>query len=994
MKKEFITLFALLLFSSKFMSSQQAKIDSLNQILLKSTAEDKVKTLNQLAYLYKFSQPESAIETGEKALNLAKQINNLLGIIESNLLLGEIYLSTTEMDKVFSFASKGLELSNQLSNNYQKSRGLLLMSKYYLFIGDAEKSIDYNTKALSIAEKYSYSDLTGSCYSFFGIIYEQLGNYNLAVENYYKSLQIAEENNNQRGTQNSLFNIGQVLILNQKYDEALVYYNKALTLSEILEDDTGILFYYHMLGVWHQKQDQYTQALKMNEIALKLAKKLNDTLGIAILLGNTATLYRDMGEPEKTLSLLFQALELKLSLQKDPSHTYNDIAETYFLIDNPDKALFYANKAIESATQNNNLNQLKYANYLLSHYYLLKKDFENAYNSYVEYTFLKDSIFNIDKSTAIETIRVQYETDKKEQQIQSLNQQHKAEKFRRNALAGFSGFILLIGILLVSSQRSKSRKNRLLYEKGQEVEKTKSRFFANITHEFRTPLTLILGPIEILKTKITSKDALSQLEVMEKNSNRLLDLINQLLDLSKLESGKMKLQTVQEDILMLIRRISGLFESVAEIKKIKLSIKNRLNNTITYIDPDKIEKVFVNLISNALKFTPDRGTISISLEEIKITKKPFPRYIQIKIKDSGKGIPPDDLEHIFNQYYQSNNTQDSEYAGTGIGLALTKELVELHGGTIIVSSEMGVGTEFTVTLLAEAKTVAMDWTNQKKLLHNKSKIYKSQNRPVKKDITVESAPSEKKPLLLLIEDNAEVRDYVKNIVSSHYKIEVAKDGNQGFEKALGLIPDLVISDVMMPGMNGFELCEKMKSDEKTSHIPVILLTARAAVEDKIEGLERKADDYLAKPFVPKELLTRISNLIENRHHMREKFSKEFVFKPGDVEVSSVDDLFLEKLKSNVETNLENEQLGVDDLAGLLNMSRSQLHRKVKALTNLAPNEFIRNYRLVRSMELIKKNAGTTAEIAFNVGFSSPSYFTRCFREHFGFPPTELSKNIS
>lgn len=847
-----------------------------------------------------------------------------------------------------------------------------------------------------------------------------------------EAFELAKQADYSDGEADALLNLGRIQNHHGNYTDAMDYLLRALTIYELTANKLQMAYVHNDLGIIYYSLEQADKLLDQLNMAFALFKEVGNEKGIADITNNIG-IYHDLtGNLDTALIFYKESLDTNLkigasqeaancrlnmaavySLQKknDLARMYIDEANDYFIESDDknaqvvvfiEKASLAANEkdyssAIELSEQGlalareiGSLLRIKNISSDLIEYYTGAGDAANSYKYFKLYDSVNDSIYNENNAGLLAEMETRFKTELKDKEIEALNLSMQQEKFRRNSFAALSILIVIISILLINRKRLEARKNKELYDKGQEVEKTKSRFFANITHEFRTPLTLILGPIEILKTRMISPEAEGHLQVMEKNSNRLLDLINQLLDISKIESGNMKLQTEEIDILMMLKRICGLFESRAERKKINLSIKSELADGIMYLDVDKIEKIFVNLISNALKFTQEEGMITITLVEKTQRDESGLRNIEVRIKDNGTGIPPEDLEHVFKPYFQSSSHSGGEYMGTGIGLSLTKELVELHGGSISVSSTSGNGTEFIISFPSSS----LSTSNQRK--QEVSKDYNRDRETVGEHTSegiVEEADrqktAEQDSLVLLVEDNEEVREYVHNILRTDYRMVASSNGEEGFDKALDLIPDLVISDVMMPLMNGYELCEKLKSDEKTSHIPVILLTAKASVEDRIIGFEQKADDYLAKPFVPKELQVRVSNLIESRHKIREKFSKEFIFKPGELEVKSMDESFLEKLKGEVEKNLDNEQLGVLDIAASMSMSRSQLLRKLKALTNLAPNEFIRNYRLVRARELIINNAGSTAEIAFNVGFSSPSYFTRCFREYFGTPPSEL-----
>lgn len=846
-------------------------------------------------------------------------------------------------------------------------------------------------EALVLAQKIGYKEGEAGALLNKGRLLRQGSDYSDAMEHFLLALRIYEASENRLQIAYVYNDIAFCYYDLDQPEKLVESLNSALVIFEEIEDEKGIADVTNNLGVSNDLLGRFDSAVVYYERSLKMNLKIGAKEEAANCRLNLAAVYTVQEKYEEAIKLIEQARAYYV--ESDNSYAqiivFIELANLSSAKGDFSSAINYAEQAYEAAKTYGSVHKEMNISSHLINYYSKLNDGSNAYKYFKIYDDLKDSIFNENSAKLLTEAETRYETELKEQQIEVLNQTNKQEKFRRNAFAALSALILIVGLLLINRKRNEAMKNRLLYDKGQEVERMKSSFFANMTHEFRTPLTLILGPIELLKEKITSKEERKQLDVMEKNASRLLDLINQLLDLSKLESGKMNLQEEPLDIVLLIKRISGLFESAAEIKKIKLTVESSLENSLCQMDADKIEKVFVNLISNALKYTPVEGSILISI------KNTPSQDIQIQIKDNGQGIQTSDLEHIFDQYFQSDKAADYEYSGTGIGLSLSKELVELHGGSITVSSTMGKGTEFTLIFPHEIYSgapISVNGGSLKQRLNRR--IQTSESVAVSNASADAIKKSDEVPLVLLVEDNQEVRDYVKDVVSADYRIVTAEDGQQGYEKALQLIPDLIISDVMMPGMNGLELCEKLKSDEKTNHIPILLLTARAAVEDRIEGLEHKADAYLAKPFVPKELQVRISNLIENRLKVSEKYSREIVLQPGVVSVESVDDLFLEKLKTFIEKNLDNEMLGVDDLAGELHMSRSQLHRKMKALTNLPPNEFIRSYRLVRAMELIKSNAGSTAEIAFNVGFNSPSYFTRCFREYYGFPPSEARSQHS
>jgi signal transduction histidine kinase/DNA-binding response OmpR family regulator/ligand-binding sensor domain-containing protein len=593
-----------------------------------------------------------------------------------------------------------------------------------------------------------------------------------------------------------------------------------------------------------------------------------------------------------------------------------------------------------------------------------------------------------------------------------------APPWYRTTWAYISYIFIFIGLLITSYQLRLKQfrlKQQMEIDHFQathlaELDQLKSRFFANISHEFRTPLTLILGPIEKFRTKLIDVDSQRSLSMMERNAHQLLRLINQLLDLSKLEAGAMKLQACLGNIVPVIKGVAYSFESSAGLRKIELNISIVEEDIQIYFDKDKVENILTNLLANAFKFTPDGGKIGVQVQFLQPPLSPFSKgdklisplsrgdeggCLRIIVSDTGVGIPADKLPHIFDRFYQVDSSSTRQQGGTGIGLALVKELVEMHHGTISVDSKPGIKTEFTVSIPGGRESFKPDeivkgrFEDEPTSMIEEEKVERT-TTPTESGTV--SGQQSGKPIILVVEDNADVRQYIRENLPDSYQVMEASDGSAGIEKARETIPDLIISDVMMPRQDGYELCRILKNDEKTSHIPIILLTAKAASENKIEGLQTGADDYLIKPFEPKELVVRVSNLIELRRKLRKRFETSVPLRVGEVAVTSMDDVFLKKVLKVVEGNLSDEDFHVDELSNELGMSRVQLYRKIIALTNLSPWEFICYIRLHRAMELLQKGTGTVSEIAYQVGFHDPSYFSKCFHKQFGKSPMEVKKS--
>ncbi|HGY56611.1 MAG TPA: response regulator [Caldithrix abyssi] len=540
----------------------------------------------------------------------------------------------------------------------------------------------------------------------------------------------------------------------------------------------------------------------------------------------------------------------------------------------------------------------------------------------------------------------------------------------------------------------RTQKIREQAEKLKEMDRLKSRFFANITHEFRTPLTLIMGQVEsVLKSGIAEGEQ-AKLKMASRNTRRLQQLINQLLDLSKIEVQSLKLKRAPHELVRFLRGMVFSFESLAKQKMIRLNFYSEPENIILEFDSEKMEEVFENLLFNALKFTPPGGAVSVTIQIAEREKEelnnPAGKWAVIHVKDTGTGIAADKLPHIFDRFYQADSSKTRAYEGTGLGLALVKELVELHQGRVTVKSEPGLGTDFTVLLPLSERQEPIQKADTEDY-QPKGITVLSNGTEQRQELSGERNTEKQTEMVLIIEDNSDMRAYLRQNLESRFRIREAENGKRGLQRAMEIMPDLIISDVMMPEMDGFELVSKLKKDEKTSHIPVILLTARASIDDKIDGIESGADAYLSKPFNQQELLARANNLIRTRRQLRERFSKATVIKPSEISAVSADQAFLEKVINIIETHIGDESFSVDILAAEAAFSTTHLNRKLRALIDQSAGQLIRSMRLQRAADLLLQKAGNVAEIAMQVGFSDQSSFTRSFKKQFGCPPGAYHK---
>jgi CheY-like chemotaxis protein/two-component sensor histidine kinase len=487
--------------------------------------------------------------------------------------------------------------------------------------------------------------------------------------------------------------------------------------------------------------------------------------------------------------------------------------------------------------------------------------------------------------------------------------------------------------------------------------------------------------------------------LMLRNSQRLLTLINQLLEISRFESGKIKLQAARQNIIPFLKGIAASFEPICTRNQLDLKFRTQEEHITLYFDPGKLEDVFLNLLANAVKFTPPGGQITVTASKSQAGEPAFPSgCVIVSICDTGPGIPREQLEHIFDRFYQSDSTYEHHRKGSGIGLTIAKELVELHRGRIDVHSHEGKGTEFIIRLpmgkgqLEPDEIVELSETDLERSGHiGDDKIGMMEISGAEPgEATIEQGiepESLERNIILVVEDSADTRDYIKSSLEAEYRVVEAKDGKEGIQKAQEIIPDLIVSDIMMPGADGYELCRVLKNDVRTSHVPVVLLTARAEEQDILRGLETGADDYITKPFNTKMLGARIKNLIDLRSHLQKTQKRSMALQPVKMPVSIIDKEFFKKLQKVIEENISDPDFNVEEFCRKMDMSQPTLYRKIYALTGESPTDYIRSYRLKRGARLLKENFGTVLEVAFETGFSSANYFARCFKKKFHQSPS-------
>lgn len=547
-------------------------------------------------------------------------------------------------------------------------------------------------------------------------------------------------------------------------------------------------------------------------------------------------------------------------------------------------------------------------------------------------------------------------------------------------------------------EKKVDEKTRQVLEQRKEVDELKSRFYANISHEFRNPLTLMIGPLEDSVKHGDDPVGLDKkiLRIMLRNARRLQRLINQLLDISKLESGNMQLQLVRANLSDFVRTVSSSFFSLAESHHIEYLIRVSDPPGTTCFDADKLEKVITNLLSNAFKFTGDGERVEINLEYIDSADIPGKLVARLEVADTGKGIEEDKLQRIFERFYQASDSDTREVEGTGIGLALTREMVELMQGEIEVESELGSGTKFTVAVPVYEEYFSENEITELQpegstlsVVDTEPSDNDTEEEPVVSKTSVAPGMASERRILV-VEDNTDLREYIRAQLEPEFEVAEATNGKKGLEKAQKLQPALVITDLMMPVMGGTELCENLKTHQATDHIPVIMLTAKADMESKLKGLETGADDYIIKPFDARELRMRVKNLIEQRNKLQARFREIFLLdeKPSE---SNAQFKMLRGIIEVINRHMDDPDFDIILLAKNLALSRSQLFRKVHDVAGITPKELIRMIKMKEAARLLRSGEMNVTQVMYQVGLKNASHFATTFRKFFGVNPREYVK---
>lgn len=800
-------------------------------------------------------------------------------------------------------------------------------------------------------------------------------------------------------------------------DLAIIHYNmknysraieEFTRIAETKGDERGTLWSasnYNNIGLCYFHLNNFEKARDVYNLALEEVKRgpfhEESSQNLAsVIEGNLAEIDLKEGKYDKALNVFLKEISVTRNYDGGVNATsaYMNAGEAYLRKGNKEMALAYLDSSVRSFNTYTSVHNRIDGLNLRADAHLFNGNI-NAYQTDINAkNRIVDSV-ELLRANRQNTIAIaKFQNEEKDRELER-SKKTIAQKEKKTFWIA-SGLIMLFISFLFFYNRSKNKAQKIklvkqvdeqtkeiLHQKEQleELDDFKSRFYTNITHEFRTPLTVILGMANQLDTNLNSLSGAKvkeKLTLIKRNGNSLLNLINQMLSLSKIENNELTTHFIQGDVVAHIRYIAESYHSHANSRNVMLKVESSETKIMMDYDPEKFRQILSNLISNAIKYTKTGEKITIYLSR----ENSVNDHLILKIEDTGTGISTENIPHIFDRFYQVED-HTSKAGGSGIGLSLTKELVLLLDGTIEVESTLGIGSEFTVRLPISNNATLKQFVKE----DSYESLDTEDSTPQLTDSDNIKTPGTKLPSLLIVEDNLDVSEYLASCLRNEYHLSFAYNGQAGIDRAIEIIPEIIISDVMMPEKDGFELCETLKADEKTNHIPVILLTAKADMDSKIDGLKKGADAYLRKPFHEKELNVVLQNLLANRKKLQTKYSQLAIKFPNeihDLPIQNVEDVFIQKLRKIIEEELSNSSLNANAVCKKMGMARATLYGKLKAITGFSFNIYLRKLRLNKAKSLLETSDLNISEIAYEVGFNDPLYFSKTFSDEFGMPPSK------
>ena len=890
-----------------------------------------------------------------------QKTKNMLGVAVGQRTLGKYYRDNSLFEKAIGCHRQSIAAAEQIADTAELIRCLNDLATDYRRVGILDLASEEHFRALDLCMQQSdkTSDVALKNYTMslngLGNVYLQLGNNEVADSVFRVSLSVEKRLGSDLGQAINLANIGAVFENIGQNDSALVYYQQSYEKNKAAGSTLGMALCHDHMGDLYEKQQQYPRAVNEYLTAYDLLEANHD---------------------------VWHWLEPCLSL-----------ANIHIREGNTDRALWYLNTALRQATDISSKEHLAQIHHLYYTIYERQGRTAEAFEHYKLSDAYNDSIYNAQILNQVQNVRIKIERQRVSDQLQLARDDARQERTLKIFAFSLLGAFFIIAALIFGGMgifiRSRSRERKLMSK----LQTSREQFFTNITHEFRTPLTVILGIADhiIGDPTMTREKLVNDTTVISRQGNKLLALINQLLDISKIKSTIGNADWQQGNIVAFIRMCMETFRPYAQEKRIELIYTPDQNMVTMDFVPDYMCKILDNLISNSIKFTNGLGRIHVK------TSCPTDNQLCLVVSDNGVGIPPEALEHIFEPFFQSDG--DSQQIGTGIGLSLVHQIVEAMKGSIHCDSVSGKGTTMTVLLPLRHSEEQLkffnydEWHRKKRALACPDDFVGHDDTPVP-EADADDAEGSGHTRILIIEDNNDVAYYIgEQLQDSHTSVFYAKDGDEGIAKARDIMPDLIITDLMMPGTDGLQVCRLVRSSDLLNHIPIIIITAKATEEDRIAGLEAGADAYLVKPFNADVLHVRITKLLEQRRLLREKFSKELLEgKAPEAELKPSDRDFLIKLKEVVSMQMQNNQVDVESIASQMYVSRAQLNRKVQAITGQSTSAYVTQLRMNYAKRLLAADPTITiSEVALKCGYEDMAYFSRAFKQATGQTPTLYRK---
>ena len=857
-------------------------------------------------------------------------------------------------------------------------------------MADYKEALNLHFRALNLAE--ATKDTMGQIYALNNIGTDLRRTYSNIEASTYHYLALELSTGNSKYSKNramAMNGLGNIFLALNKTEQARSYFQQALAIEQASNSNLGQAINYANLAETYHISNDLDSSLYFYEESLKQNKIIDSDIGEAICKRAMGLIYYQKGNPDLALSLLNEAFAL-MENSKDAFHKLEvqiTLAETLINLNRTKDAEPHVLQILSLAKEVNTYDYQQKSYKLLAKLREKQQLYRQAYEAKEMGLVYRDSVLAQNSEVRILELENRYKGKEAAQKIQLLTTENVlAEKNKTEMQRIFFLLILLLSIFIGFLYYRYNNKLKISKEL-EKVNEIKSKFFGNISHEFRTPLTLIKGPLEKWLERDLPNDLEKDARVMLRNSERLLFLVDQLLSLSKVDSDNFKINPQHADLSLALRGIANYFLHIANERSINYHIRIDSSGK-EWIDLHIVEIIVTNLLSNALKFTEENGTISL------IGEKDKDNY-RVKVANSGKRIDSEELPKIFDRFYTHG---PSHYSSTGIGLSLVKELCMLYNAKLTVEYNKKDEIEFTIVFppLPHAEASNIEDVALENLSVDRFQVVREGSVKGTLDIAVEQSSDlalTEKPVLLVVEDNDDLRDYIVESFKDICDTLEAKNGEEGITLAQEHIPDIVITDIMMPKIDGLQLCNTLKTNPTTNHIPIIILTALNEERDLIAGLENKADDYVTKPFGANILKQKVKNLIEVRNMMSQKYRTEFIIKPLDLLVTGGEDVFAQTLKDVIENEITNPDFGVDEFCNVAAMSRSQLYRKLKATVDMSVSEFIRVHRIKLASELFKNKNLNVTDVCYASGFTDTSYFSKSFKEVFQMPPAEYRKKL-